>query len=270
MKMFLDESVFPGWMRVYLTDGDELRMECGWKMLMLLQEMLLARRRGGRISQRKLQTRINMFTTGQWHLLMEVSNECARAGVEGKVRASRRSGRDDIKSRVCKTKTLAHVGELSATRQALDGAEVALGNLATAQLTSPERRPPTPRDLLSGSATAVPERPFELDPELFCKNVLQHVVGAHRARLACQSNISLDGSSLTTMWKFSTVLPQSSAKGTGRSGRVPIGTGDYHSRHRGRRYQSKIDRTHHRPTDLETSRGSYRTTPVRIADEVKM
>ena len=32
---------------------------------------------------------------GQWHLLMEVSNECARAGVEAKVRASRRSGRDD-------------------------------------------------------------------------------------------------------------------------------------------------------------------------------
>ena len=28
-----------------------------------------------------------------------------------------------------------------------------------------------PRDPLSGSAVAVPERPFELDPELFCKNV---------------------------------------------------------------------------------------------------
>ena len=57
-------------------DGDELRKERGWKMLMLLPRMLLARPRGGRISQRKLQTRINMFTTGQWHLLMEVSNEC--------------------------------------------------------------------------------------------------------------------------------------------------------------------------------------------------
>ena len=57
-------------------------------------------------------------------------------------------------------------------RQALDGAEVAPGNLATlAQLTNPETRPPVPRDPLSGSATAVPERPFELDPELFRRNV---------------------------------------------------------------------------------------------------
>ena len=31
---------------------------------------------------------------------------------------------------------------------------------------------------------------------------------------------------------------------------------------------TKIDRTHHRTTDLETSRGSDRTTLVRIADEV--
>ena len=153
-------------------DGDELREERGWKMLMLLPRMLLARPRGGRISQRKLQTRINMFTTGQWHLLMEVSNECARAGVKAKVRASRRSGRDDIKSRVRRAETLVHLGELSAGRQALDGAELAPGNLATlAQLTNPERRPPVPRDPLSGSATAVPERPFELDPELFCRNV---------------------------------------------------------------------------------------------------
>ena len=104
-------------------DGDELRKERGWKMLMLLPRMLLARPRG-------------------------------------------------TKSRVRRAETLVHLGELSAGRQALDGAKVAPGNLATlAQLTNPERRPPVPRDLLSGSATAVPERPFELDPELFCKNV---------------------------------------------------------------------------------------------------
>ena len=55
----------------------------------------------------------------------------ARAGVEGKVRASRRSGRDDIKSKIRSAETLVHLGELSAGRQALDGAEVAPGNLAT-------------------------------------------------------------------------------------------------------------------------------------------
>ena len=35
-------------------DGDELRVERGWKILMLLSRMLLARPRGGRISQREL------------------------------------------------------------------------------------------------------------------------------------------------------------------------------------------------------------------------
>ena len=111
-------------------DGNELRKERGWKMLMLLPRMLLARPRGGRISQRKLQTRINLFTSGQWHLLMEFSNECARAGVEAKVRASRRSGRDDIKSRVRRAETIVNLDELSAGRQALDGAEV--GNISAA------------------------------------------------------------------------------------------------------------------------------------------
>ena len=178
-------------------------------MLMLLPRMLLARPRGGRISQRKLQTRINMFTTGQWYLLLEVSNECVRAGVE----ASRRSGRDDIKSRVRRAETLVHLGELSAGCQALDGAEVAPGNLAElAQLTNPERRPPVPRDLLSGSRTAVPES-FELDPELFCRNVRSGRRGAapgasgmsveHILRLV-KSNHDVE--------IFCRVSPQSSAK----------------------------------------------------------
>ena len=64
------------------------------------------------------------------------------------------------------------MGELSAGRQALQGVDVVLGNLATlAQLTNPIQRPPIPRDHLSGSATAVPAHPFELDSELFCNNV---------------------------------------------------------------------------------------------------
>ena len=165
-------------------DGDELRMERGWKMLMLLSRMLLARPRCGRISQRKLQTRINMFTTGQWHLLMDVSNECAR---------------------VRRAETLVHLGELSAVRQALDGAEVAPGNLATlAQFTSPERRPGAQPQFLRGFGSWI----------LSCsaRMSVQHVVEPHRARLACQSNTSWDWSSPTTICKFSAVLPQSSAK----------------------------------------------------------
>ena len=51
---------------------------------------------------------------------MEVSDECARAGVVAKVRAARRSRRDKIKSRIRTADTLVHSGELSAGRQALE------------------------------------------------------------------------------------------------------------------------------------------------------
>ena len=195
-------------------DGDELRKERGWKMLMLLPRMLLARPRGGRISQRKLQTRIDMFTTGQWHLLMEVSNECARAGVEAKVRASRRSGREDTKSRVRRAETLVHLGELSAGRQALDGAEVApiwphwrsspilkgghQFHVTFCQAAQPQ--------FLRGLSSWIQSCSARMS--------VQHVVGPHRVRLACQLNTSWDWSSPTTIWTSFAVLPQSSAKGT--------------------------------------------------------
>ena len=87
--------------------GDELRAERGWKMLMLLPRMLLARPpRGGRISPRKLQTRINMFSAGEWRVLMEVSNEYARAGAQAKGRFSRRSAHDHMESRVHRAESL--------------------------------------------------------------------------------------------------------------------------------------------------------------------
>ena len=119
-----------------------------------------------------MQERIDLFASGQWQSLLDASDECARVGVASKVRASRRPRQDNIQSRVQRAEALAQMGELSAGRQALEGADVAPGNLATlAQLTNPVRRPPIPRDHLSGSATAVPVQPFDLDPELFCKNV---------------------------------------------------------------------------------------------------
>ena len=140
-----------------------------------------------------------------------------------KVRASRRSGEDDIKSRVRRAETLVHLGELSAGRQALDGAEVAPGNLATlGQLTNPERRPPVPRDPLSGSATAVPERPFELEPELFCRNVRSArragMSVEHMGLVESDHDMDIFCSFCHNCW------PRARAKR--RSGRAPNGTGD--------------------------------------------
>ena len=90
------------------------------------------------ISQRKVQTRIGLFAAGEWNFLMEVSDECAKAGVDVKVRAPRRSGRDKIKSGIRRADTLVQSGDLLVGRQALDGADF-----------SPERRAPAPRDTLA-------------------------------------------------------------------------------------------------------------------------
>ena len=134
------------------NQGHDLRAERGWKMLMLLPRMLLARPRGGKVSKKKLQERIDLFTSGQWQSLLDVSDECARAGVVSKVRASRRPRQDNIQSGVQRAEALVQMGELSAR---FLSADVALGNLATlAQLTDPDRRPPIPRDHLSGSHSA--------------------------------------------------------------------------------------------------------------------
>ena len=82
------------------NQGHELRAECGWKMLMLLPRMLLARPRGGKVSKKKLQERIDLFASGQWQSLLDASDECARAGVVSKARASRRPRQDNIQSRL--------------------------------------------------------------------------------------------------------------------------------------------------------------------------
>ena len=192
----------------------------------------------------------------------------SRAGVEAKVRASRRSGRDDTKSRVRRVETLVHLGELSAGRQALDGAEMAPGNLATlAQLTNPERRPPVPRDLLSGSATAVPERPFELDPELFCKNVRSARRGA-ASGMSVEHILGLVESDhdMDIFCSFATIVSQ---------GHVPRGVLEG-LRSLMEAFEASLSDIIRRliartiAQQISKGRGSDRTTPVRIADEVRV
>ena len=80
-----------------------------------------------------------MFTTGQWHLLMEFSSECTRAVAR---RCVHHGDLDAMTSRAgfAGLEHSYNLGELSASRQALDSAEVAFGNLArSAQPTSSTR-----------------------------------------------------------------------------------------------------------------------------------
>ena len=81
------------------------------------------------------------------------------------MRRRRREQGDGIEKRANRALSLVQMGELSAARQALDGAPIAPGTLATLRvLTDPEKRPPSARQELSDEILhSEPEEPFELN-----------------------------------------------------------------------------------------------------------
>ena len=82
--------------------------------------------------------------------------------------------------RAARAVSLVHMGELSATRQALEGAPVAPGTHATLRtLTDPECRPPLPREPLNPEvAHTQPAVAFQLDTDLFLVNLRKSRRGA--------------------------------------------------------------------------------------------
>ena len=76
---------------------------------------------------------------------------------------------DELEVRASQALHLCQLGELTTTRQALDGATVAPGDLATLRgLTDPDRRPTLQRVPLSREVIECePDRPFVLDPVEF-------------------------------------------------------------------------------------------------------
>ena len=103
--------------------------------------------------------------------LLNENTACATRGHLSSVRARRRNVSDEAK-RAARAMSLVQVGELSAARQALEGAALVPGNLATLRaLTDPARRPPMAREELSPEvARTEPAEPFQLniDEFLFC------------------------------------------------------------------------------------------------------
>ena len=94
--------------------------------------------------------------------LLTDSARCAEQSHTHSVRERRRSQPDEVQ-RASRAMSLVQVGELCAARQALEGAALAPGSLATLRiLTDPERRPPVPREAVSDRVTrAAPLRePF--------------------------------------------------------------------------------------------------------------
>ena len=82
---------------------------------------------------------------------------------------SDRGGEREDEARAARALSLVHMGELSAARQALEGAPLAPGTHATLRaLTDPERRPAFPREPLSAEVAHMqPAMPFQLDTDFF-------------------------------------------------------------------------------------------------------
>ena len=121
--------------------GDVLRQSRDWKAFLLLLRLLLHKPPRGGLIQKKLEERLELFARGNWLSLLRASEQCA--GKEGK------TTRDTLDKRAARALELVQMRELSSGRQALEGAELAPGTLATlAALTNPDRRPAEPREPL--------------------------------------------------------------------------------------------------------------------------
>ena len=145
--------------------NNEARVVRGWKLFLLLPRMLLFKPpRGGVVPRKKLESRIRLFQEGEWLSLLRDSATCSEMAHTSAVRRRRRGQAEDA-VRASRALSLVQMGELSSARQALEGAPLAPGNLATLGiLTDPSRRPPTPRRPLSEEVrVAEPAEPFVLD-----------------------------------------------------------------------------------------------------------
>ena len=107
---------------------DEVKEKRGWKLLLLLPRMILFRpSRGGTIPRKKLEARIELFQQGLWLELLREGATCAERAHTQSVRRRRRQCVDEERQ-VIRALSFVHMGELSAARQALEGAPMAPGN----------------------------------------------------------------------------------------------------------------------------------------------
>ena len=152
--------------------GDQVGLTRAWKMFMLLPRILLHKPpRGGQIPKSRLKERFLDFSAGRWVDLLCQSRVCAEQAAVASRRRRRRSS-DDVERRAERAHVLVQLGELSAGRQALEGASLAPGTDATYQaLTNPLKRPPVPREPLSDDLFVRRGGRVHLDQDMFAKNL---------------------------------------------------------------------------------------------------
>ena len=141
--------------------GDEQKQERGWKLFFLFPRMLLSRScRGGLVPRIKLEARFEMFFS-EWKLLINDSTDVPIQAASARIRKRRGQNNDSQVARaerrvVSRTEALESNGLAPGNRNTLD------------ELRNRERRPPTAREPSPLEvASRVPERPFDLDEEVF-------------------------------------------------------------------------------------------------------
>ena len=111
----------------------------------VVARMLLHRLpRGGLIAKSSLIERSQFFKEGNWSLLLDARVTCAEQASETSRRRRRRQ--DDEVAKHADRASLVQMGELSAAREALEGAAVAPGTEATRAVTDLAKRQRTSSD----------------------------------------------------------------------------------------------------------------------------
>ena len=113
----------------------------GWKLFLLIPRLLLHRpARRGLIPRGRLRERFEKFAQVRWVELQTVS---AALEEDAHIARSRRGRRrqDSVAIRAGRAESLAHLGELSAARAALEGAPLAQGDTTLGVLQDEQRRP---------------------------------------------------------------------------------------------------------------------------------
>ena len=107
------------------ASGDELRRTRAWKLFLLLPRLLLHKPpRGGLVLRKKLEECFAAFAVGRWAELLRASREADVQASAQKVRRRRREFTDDLLRRAQRAVSFVQMGELSAARQALEGAQL--------------------------------------------------------------------------------------------------------------------------------------------------
>ena len=149
--------------------------ERAWKLWLLLPRMLLHRPGGAtRVPKPAFRARFQQFFRGEWPALLEAAEVATPAQTSAAPPQPRQDARAD------RAVHLAHLGELSAARQALLAEPLAAGDGATLQhLRDPARRPVEPYEPLDPDLLAwCPDSPVELSCPALLTNLRRSRRGA--------------------------------------------------------------------------------------------